>query len=463
MRALIAARLSRKQKGGDEGIGLDTQDERSREFVDRMGWELAGVARDTISGTKAPIDRKDLGKWISDPDLRATYDCIVAFKSDRFSRGEDVDWSRIESWAADHGKVLVMVDSGTGVRYPARDDSDFWQWSAAKRQAGQELASIKERIGRAHTAIRANGGLIGKAPFGYAIAGARYAKYLIMCEREADIIRWAAGQYLKDATLDVICYALNDARRLTRSGAQWSPKTLSQVLRSENAIGRIVRYGTVIKAEPILDRKTWQAVADRMDGRAHRKGITQSGQPALLTSLIFCAKCLGPMYRIKSGYGAAQRDAYYCRHCPKGQRPMVTCTLADELAEMYLLERYGASLRTQTAIIPGHNHDDAIADVKADMGVALKAEDFSRITELKAELDRLRSLPSVPDRPVQVPVRDAEGNETTVARHWAASDVAARRKMLTGLLNAYVFEGGRTEFTSGGMSPREAVATLTAA
>jgi len=456
MRALIAARLSRKQKNGDEGIGLDTQDQRSREFVDRMGWDLAGVARDTISGAKAPVERKDLARWLTDAALLASYDVIVAYKSDRLSRGTQEDWSRIETWASDHGKTLVMVDSSTGIRYPARDDSDYWQWTAAKRQARQEWEAIRERIGRAHTAIKANGGLIGRNPFGYAIEGDRYNKMLIIDEAEARVIRDAARMYLDGQTLQAICDRFNDTMSLSRSGAQWSPKTLSQVLRSETTLGRFERYGMVLKADPILDRKTWQAVADRMDGRAHRKGITQAEQPALLTSLIFCGKCYKPMYRINSGTGA-----YYCR---RGCRSYVLCAEADRLAEIYVLQRFGANPRTETATIPGRNHDDEIADVKADMAVALKAEDWEKIAELKAELDRLRSLPAEPDRVVQVPVRDADGNVETVASHWAASDVAARRLLLTGILNAYYAPGWESvRFTSGGLSPQEAVASLTAA
>src|ERR1700722_10505645 len=120
MRALIPARKSTKVDGG-EGHSLDTQDERAREFCKRQAWEVAGVARDTVSGRVAPIDRKSLGAWLAKPE---SFDVIVAYRSDRLSRGPDTDWSRIETWAADHGKTLCLVDGSTGIRYPARDDSD---------------------------------------------------------------------------------------------------------------------------------------------------------------------------------------------------------------------------------------------------------------------------------------------------------------------------------------------------
>ena len=66
MRAIIAARKSNKvDSATGEGIGLDTQDEKAREFADRLGITVVGVARDTISGRMAPIDRPELGAWLS--------------------------------------------------------------------------------------------------------------------------------------------------------------------------------------------------------------------------------------------------------------------------------------------------------------------------------------------------------------------------------------------------------------
>jgi hypothetical protein len=52
LRVLIAARKSNKlaSETGD-GIGLDTQDTLARAFAEQNGYEVAGVARDTISGT----------------------------------------------------------------------------------------------------------------------------------------------------------------------------------------------------------------------------------------------------------------------------------------------------------------------------------------------------------------------------------------------------------------------------
>src|SRR5260370_39348186 len=132
VRALIAARLSKLQRGGQQGIGIDTQDEKSRAFCEREGMIVVGVVADTKLGTVAPWDRKNLKPWVTEPEKMAMYDAVVAYKTDRWSRGTQEDFTRIEFWATQHGKRLIIVD---GPQYPARADrfdSDYWQWQAGE-------------------------------------------------------------------------------------------------------------------------------------------------------------------------------------------------------------------------------------------------------------------------------------------------------------------------------------------
>src|ERR1700744_1413702 len=103
-RALIAARLSKLQRGGQQGIGIETQDEKSRAFCDREGMTVVAVVADTKSGTVAPWDRQNLKPWVTDPEKMALYDAIVAYKTDRWSRGTQEDFTRIEFWATQNGK-----------------------------------------------------------------------------------------------------------------------------------------------------------------------------------------------------------------------------------------------------------------------------------------------------------------------------------------------------------------------
>jgi hypothetical protein len=107
VRALIAARLSKLQRGGQQGIGIDTQDEKSRAFCEREGMTVIHVVADTKSGTVAPWDRKNLKPWVTESEKMAMYDAVVAYKTDRWSRGTQEDFTRIEFWATQNGKRLI--------------------------------------------------------------------------------------------------------------------------------------------------------------------------------------------------------------------------------------------------------------------------------------------------------------------------------------------------------------------
>jgi len=89
--AIDPAGLSKLQRGGQQDIGIDTQDEKSRAFCEREGMTVVGVVADTKSGTVAPWDRKNLKPWVTEPEKMARYDAVVAYKTDRWSRGTQED------------------------------------------------------------------------------------------------------------------------------------------------------------------------------------------------------------------------------------------------------------------------------------------------------------------------------------------------------------------------------------
>ncbi|MCL2582946.1 MAG: recombinase family protein [Streptosporangiales bacterium] len=315
-RALIATRKSGKIRDGGtqrDGITHDTQDDGSHAFCDRQGWTVTGVARDTISGRTAPIDRKNLGRWLKDPGLRTRYDVIVAYKSDRYSRGEDTDWSRIETWAADHGKTLVMVDNGTGIRYPARDDSDYWQWVSAKRQAGREWNEIRERSVRTQKTLRNAGALVGRPPFGYVPDGNTYSKGLVPTEEGRRLVPQIYQRCIAGESLASIARWL-DAE--TWPGIpfryhRWYPAQVGRLIRKPTYIGQrcatpetntTLVYGkTLLTCEPLVDAGTFTRAALALEERPKR-GPAKAENRAMLAGVLFCPHCPNnsPMYRIPS-------------------------------------------------------------------------------------------------------------------------------------------------------------------
>lgn len=460
MRVLIAARLSQLADGQ---TGLDTQDRESQAWALGAGHEVVHLSADHKSGTTAPWDRPELRPWVTEPELMAQYDAVVAYRLDRLSRGDNESTNAIEKWAHDNGKQLLTVD---GLVYPC-EGTDGIRWDVTKRIAHQEWLGYSEKYKRMQEYLRSQGALVGRQPYGYAIAGEAKSKTLVIEQTEAEVIRDAAAAYLAGKTLQAICDELNAAGRLPRPYGKgkarrtvyWAPKTLSGALRNPVVYGRREDGDgrCILKVPPILTRDVWQQVTDRMDERATRKGISQSGTPALLTSIISCAVCWGPMYKIMSGgpKNKNRKPYYYCR---KGCKSLVSMADADAAAEVYLLQRYGANERTLTRVIPGSAHADEIADVKHDLrDLDPDADDYDeRHAGLRAELARLKALPATAPRVI------TEQTGETVAQYWDRQDAAGRRAMLKGILHAYYSKVQGLWFTETDLTPTEAIKRLAA-
>ena len=142
MRLLLAARLS----VGKGQTGIQTQDLHSREWGEREGHTIIAVAADRRSGIVAPWDRPNLKPWVTQPQLMAKYDGIVAYKNDRLSRGDRADEARIRLWAQDNGKVLMIAD---GPQWPPRHDGDKWAWKRWRTKpgkSGKPLGSVASAL-----------------------------------------------------------------------------------------------------------------------------------------------------------------------------------------------------------------------------------------------------------------------------------------------------------------------------
>lgn len=414
MRVIVAGRLSRKVADRDQ-TGFDSQESESVRWAEQHGHQVVAVVADFKSGRSGLDARPKLRPWVTEPAKLAMFDGIVSLKMDRLTRGNREETADLEKWARDHGKALFIT--GMDAHFPS-EGTEGIVWDLMLRQAHQEWLSISERYTRMQRTLRDAGSLVGRACYGYRIVKRDGVKTLEPIPAEASVIRHAAAQYLAGASLDTICYALNRDGKLPRkmksTGKQpvWCAKTLSDALRNETIVGRRKSEAgvTILKCEPILDRDIWERVIRRMDARATRKGISQTNNPAMLTSVIRCGRCAKNMYKTGTGY--------YCRI--KGCDTFVTLAVADMfVADLMIQDTHRDMIET---LISGSNHDEEIAEVKRDMAEAVQAEDFARLASLKPELDRLRALPAEPTRVAQTL------SDVTVAEMWAGMDDDAQRR-----------------------------------
>jgi DNA invertase Pin-like site-specific DNA recombinase len=403
----------------------------------REGHTVIETVADYKSGTVAPWDRKNLRAWVTDPERLALYDGILAYKMDRLSRGAQEDFTRIEHWAAENRKRLVIVD---GPQYPERPGTaDRIVWPVLADQARKEWEAIRERTGRAQSALRAQGHLVGRWPFGYISEGEKYGRRLVPSNAGREYVPEIFARVADGEPLAAVADWLNAARVPTLQGKEWGRERLAAVIRNPVYKGRRTnREGiTEHECEALVDAALWKRANDSLSDRPARRGsrkATVNPEP-LLKGILRCPVCDGPMYRLFTGReGTSSYIAYYrCRGTgavPKSAcRNLVRTDAMDDLVSGFMASLDDEILARK--IVEGTNHERELAENRDAMreAAARYIDDDAaldrELDRLRGERDRLRALPSVPDRVEMVPT-----GETYAARWESLLDADSRGKWL---------------------------------
>jgi hypothetical protein len=285
---------------------------------------------------------------------------------------------------------------------------------------------IASGVQLAHRRIRGNGAFRGRDPFGYEITGPKYDKRLVVIEDLRPIVveifqRARDGESLRDMCVWLDSLKCKRAKAMSKTYAPgdvtpWWPTVLMRLIRhpaysgryyvkrTDAATGKVVTYAH--SCEPIVTRAVQREAIAALTCR-ERGG--PSGNPdarAMLKGVITCPNCENsPMYRITSKWGTSGKvDCYRCT----GRGPqrqgcgnMVRVAAVDAAVCEIIAEDYAVP-RTEIMWIKGHDWSDEIEAVKDDMA-ALGTYDLEddehdrRLAVLRAERDRLKSLPAEPD------------------------------------------------------------------
>jgi DNA invertase Pin-like site-specific DNA recombinase len=430
MEVIIAARLSQLHDGSGQ-IGLDTQDEDAQEWAEDNGHNVVATVADAKSGTTAMWERPNLRPWVTQLDLMARYQGIVAATQDRLSRAKFWDEVELRKWAEDNGKTLFIVDKN--MKWPPDDEDDVTRWNDGAAQARAEWSKTSRRYRRMQRGKIARGSLVGRATYGLQIVEAtgkdgKPIKTLAPFEPEASVIREAATRYLDGETIDAICADL-DARGIAspmwkgRPGTHWYAKTLAGLLRSPSIAGR--RYPRnehnlpdmtkppIATYEPIISWDEHLRLVARLDSRAHRAGISP-GNVALLTSVLFDAES-HPMYRLGT--------LYYCRRC------RASVKLAKMDADISALFAKSTEPYLIPQLVPGANHSDEIARLRQDRSELddLSDDYDARHAELTRQIRELAREDAEHPNPDRIEWVDSH---KTYGQVWQAMTTAERRDMM---------------------------------
>ena len=335
----------------------------------------------------------------------------------------------------------------------------------------EKSAHLAEQVGIAFDAIKANGALDGRPPWGFTTAGEKYNRTLVPTPEG---IKYAPEIYERIARGDTLAAV---ARWLEAEGVrpagiasersehgktgQWWPKTVSQLIRNPVYMGfrceleynattrtgkpKFTGYGKVLhRCDAVVDAGLWKRANDRLD--AAPKNGPRLAQRAMLTSVLTCPLCswlvtthqpVSPMYRTGSTTthkdGSKEVRHYY--RCTgqgparKGCGNMVPVELADAMVCWIAENTLCWEKVTETVFTPGHNHEPELEAIRFELDHLASrhlpwAEEDAERARLRAEYDRLDALEATPDS------WEEKTLETTYADLWAALESAGRNEWL---------------------------------
>jgi len=478
----VAARLSRIRQGHDGADRIERDDEAAQKWAERNGRRIIHVCEDRgVSGASDPFKRKGLGPWLTDPVRMAQYDEVLVSSIDRLARKFHylVDLQR---WADENGKRITVLEPALCYPYGEGDITSMILWTNLGTFAEIERLMTEKRYKDARQTIEANGGHIGKAPFGFEITGDTYSKTLSPDDRLKPYVKEMVRRVLKDETLRSIARYLdaegvltvNDRPRAAKGERQrvladgplsgrWSSTSVGNVLRSrdlygehwsdrrkDKKTGEVLEPRKLLEHKPIIEKDEWLRVQRVLTANKYRRG-KQTGEQAMLTGSLFCGVCGGPMYRHFSG--KSHDVAYYrCKGTEQVHsmcRNSIRLSLLDEWVNQWFLLDHSEIIATEV-LSHANDHTAEIEDLKQQ--AAQLAQEFTpgadeRLIEVRKQIAKLLREPEQPAEVVKRPTGEMVGEV------WARLDDRAKLTYLTTLgVKVHVFplgsrstEGGRWE------------------
>lgn len=422
VRVIIAGRLSRKAEDRDQ-TGLDSQERESVRWAESHGHEVAAVVADFKSGRSGLEARPNLRPWVTDPGKLAEYDAIVALKVDRLTRGDRAETAKLEQWAREHGKALLIT--GAEVRFPS-EGNDGIQWDLMLRMAHQEWLNTSERYRRMQRTLRDSGSFVGRPPWGFAIVKRDGRKILEPTATGRKCVPVIFQMISNGKGIRAVAAYLT-----AETGKRWNEGTIGKdLIRNPVYYGARRNAGT-LETEALVTFTTWQAANAALVSRARPGRGTVVREKVLVNPI--CGQCYGevregcpsgksPMYRLIT------RDGEFFR-CT-GQGPLrqgcgapllkVAQVEADVTSAMLADEQW----HIERVFVPGNDTADAIARLRETGAAAMRDGNYAAATDAMRQAEDLESEPSV------APHWEDKTTDQTEAAYFASLDREGQRDYL---------------------------------
>jgi site-specific DNA recombinase len=304
-RAATYSRVSTDQQVR-EGYSLEDQDRRTRDYLDRQGWEFVDSFTDAgVSGKQKHRPGLD--------QLRAnlaSLDAVVVSSLDRLGRSTANLIDLYDEFECKQVRLVSLREHLDSSTPPGR-----LMRTLLSAVAEFEREMIAERITTGVAARAAKGKPHGRLHYGYRLNPDHSGPSWLVDEFEASILRRMFAAILAGESQQAIGRTLNSERVTTKHGGHWTQGTVRKLLRSRTLLGERRFRGEWHEADyaPIIDRETFAAAAAVMSANARpnskrggRGRPTRSGH-IFVGGLLKCGCCGGSMVPRSDPY-----PGYYC-------------------------------------------------------------------------------------------------------------------------------------------------------
>jgi len=298
LRAAIYVRISLDREGRKAGVTRQRQD--CEALCQRRGWLVLETFEDNDKSAFDGAHRPAYDR-LCDALANGQVDVVVAYHHDRLWR------DNIEQgiFLADGRKAgLKLVATLSGDFDPADADDEFISTIlvAAARKSSQDT---RRRMKRKQ---------LEKAQRGEAHGGRRGFGHtqdrMKVVPHEAKLIREAARRIIKGESFRSIVMDFQRRGEKTAMGMDWLVPTMRDLMSQPRLIGLREHHGTLYPTEwaVILDRQTFESVQVILKRNSDRKLNQRAPRQHLLTGILRCSKCGGPM----KGGRKEGRPRYVC-------------------------------------------------------------------------------------------------------------------------------------------------------
>lgn len=300
--AAIYARQSITREGS---ASLETQVEACRDAAARLKLQVVAELVEAPS-TSGYRDRgRSRPKFLELLDLirSGDVDCVIAYKTDRLSRGGGPGWAPLvdafEAAGRDPDRVIATTDGWVS-------EFEIGIRSAVDREESKKTSDRMLDV-RRREAVSGVPRIAGRRAYGYA------RDYSAIVEGEAAMIHEAVERVRGGESMWSICSDWNRRGVATVTGGAWTVQTLTSILRSGRIAGLREHRGAIVAEGQWPSIITPEVRDELLVLLATKRPAGKRARSYPLTGLLVCGRCGNPLRSLAREGG---KRSYACRSGP---------------------------------------------------------------------------------------------------------------------------------------------------